>query len=139
MIARTSGLFTSIRARGRASSISPLTALRFSGRLSPTYASSPSIRVLIIPSAICRLLGSGFDEHFERALAARIENLVAIRRFVERKGMADDRSRIDLAAFHELGEMRDIAADIGESGAEGEVLHERRHHRKADRRIADHA
>src|SRR5215469_8911246 len=138
--ARTSARLTSISARGSASSIAPLTALRFSGRLSAMYASSPSILVLTSSSAIAGgSLPSGFDQHFKRAFSARVENLVAIGRFIEPERVADDRAWIDFGVLDELGEMRNVAADIREPGAEGEILHERLHHRKADRRIAYYA
>src|SRR5215472_10956258 len=137
--ARTSARLTSISARGSASSIAPLTALRFSGRLSARYASSPSILILTSSSGIARgSSSSGFDQYFKCAFGARIENLVAIGRFIERKRMADDWTGIDFGVLDEFGEMRDVAADIREPGAEGQVLHERLHHRKTDRRIAYH-
>src|SRR5208282_2603938 len=56
IIARTSGRSTSSIASGIARSIAWLIALRFSGRLSAIYASSPSIRILITFSAIARHL-----------------------------------------------------------------------------------
>src|SRR5271154_5397069 len=137
MIARTSARSTSSIASGIARSIAWLIALRFSGRLSAMYASSPSIRTLIPLSAmfdtfwLLKSLSRGssrerlrLQQDLHYVVFASVEDFVAFGGVVQRHYVADQGARIEGAVLDQARQLGDVGVDVREADSESQIVAE---------------
>src|SRR5260370_21787405 len=66
-----------------------------------------------------------FQQHLHHVVFARVENLVAAGRIVGWHHVADERTRIQGAAFDKPRELRNVRVDIGETDSESQIARER--------------